>query len=488
VGEGLLPEDFRFGVATAGFQIEGGYNGPRGEPRNNWYDWESDGRVEPSGIALDFWKDYERQLDLVAALGCNSFRISVEWARCEPAEGRYDDEAFARYAAILDACHARGLDPLVTVHHFTHPWWLGDDLWLGEGCAERFGSWAEVVAERLGSRCRHWVTINEANILALSTRVLGAFPPGRRGDLGGFLTMFDNLAAAHVQAYGAIKSRVSDAVVSWNPFSMSVYELDRMVTDILLARSNGIDQHQVGDFCARRREAFYASAAARGAIGPTGASTRRWPRLEASLRRFTARVVAKRGGVGAFSRTLAAVYASPYERTLDVVQIDYYDPETASHLQPPLRRTSGGRLVLPNRPLWEDPPNPAGLVEYAAANDEASLDMWIVENGLCNRVLRGRSYPRPDGWTRDRYLRANLGAVVEARERGIAITGYWHWCLGDNYEWGSYEPRFGLFGVDRERGLAWSDLDAMGVDAAGTYRELIKGLRAGDRSVVDVRA
>ncbi len=64
------------------------------------------------------------------------------------------------------------------------------------------------------------------------------------------------------------------------------------------------------------------------------------------------------------------------------------------------------------------------------------------------------------------------------------MTGYWHWTLADNYEWGSYEPRFGLFGVDRARGLTLSPLDAMGVDAAGTYRDLITQLRAGNRAVL----
>ena len=66
----------------------------------------------------------------------------------------------------------------------------------------------------------------------------------------------------------------------------------------------------------------------------------------------------------------------------------------------------------------------------------------------------------------------------------MPITGYYHWTLADNYEWGSYEPRFGIHGVDRERGTKVLDTDAMGVDAAGAFRTMIDGLRAGDRSVV----
>ncbi|MDQ3146332.1 MAG: family 1 glycosylhydrolase, partial [Actinomycetota bacterium] len=108
-----LPEGFRFGVATAGFQVEGGFNGP-GEPANNWAAWEHDGQVEPSGDALRFWDGYEEHLDRALAAGCDGFRFSVEWARCEPHPGEVDTDALDRYRAILDACTARGLQPLVT--------------------------------------------------------------------------------------------------------------------------------------------------------------------------------------------------------------------------------------------------------------------------------------------------------------------------------------------------------------------------------------
>ncbi|HEX6596360.1 MAG TPA: family 1 glycosylhydrolase, partial [Acidimicrobiales bacterium] len=92
----VLPPGFRFGVATSGFQVEGGYNRP-GLPSNNWLEWEREGRVTPAGRALDFWNRYEDVLDRAVAAGCSAFRLSVEWARCEPAAGRYDEDAFARY-------------------------------------------------------------------------------------------------------------------------------------------------------------------------------------------------------------------------------------------------------------------------------------------------------------------------------------------------------------------------------------------------------
>ena len=115
------------------------------------------------------------------------------------------------------------------------------------------------------------------------------------------------------------------------------------------------------------------------------------------------------------------------------------------------------------------------------------VPLLVVENGLCNRVVNGRSYPRLDGWDRPRYLRRNIAAVMEAVDQGVPVAGYWHWSLVDNYEWGSYEPRFGLYGVDRDRGrhgVEWMPTDAMGADAAGTYGDIIAGLRRGDRTVL----
>jgi beta-glucosidase/6-phospho-beta-glucosidase/beta-galactosidase len=86
--------------------------------------------------------------------------------------------------------------------------------------------------------------------------------------------------------------------------------------------------------------------------------------------------------------------------------------------------------------------------------------------------------------SRPRYLRENLAAVVRAIDAGVPVAAYYHLTLADAYEWGSYQPRFGLFGVERSDGRLWSDLDAMGDDAAGTYRRITDGLRRGDRSVL----
>lgn len=464
-----LPEGFRFGVATAGFQIEGGFNG-RGEPANNWARWERAGKVEPSGIALDFWSDYERQLDRAVAAGCDAFRLSVEWARCEPHPGEIDADALARYRTILDACHARHLRPLVTLHHFTHPEWLGEEFWLALDAPERFAQWTTVAVTALAPACRHWVTINEINVLAPQSWYFGVFPPGHVLDGRGMTRALDHLLAAHVLAYDAIKAVQPEAVVSTNTHPLSAYTTERMLADVLSLRRAGVERADVGIWLARQAAAFDLAFPDHG------------PK-EAALRKWAIRAIPYQR---ALPRAVEAVYASRHELTLDEMQVDWYDPRVDHKFRLPGHRTIGGRTWLPARMLWDDPVEPSALVACLEdyGRTKPGLDFVIAENGLCNRVKRGVAYPRADGWDRVRYLRAHLGAVVAAIEAGVPVSGYYHWCLADNYEWGSYEPRFGLYGVDRERGVRWSELDSMGGAAASTYRQIVEGLRAGDTSVI----
>ena len=120
-GLGVFPAGFLWGVATSAHQVEGG------NCNNQWYEWEQAGRItsgDEAGLACDWWRNAERDLDLAHSLGVNALRISVEWSRVEPLAGVFDDEALNRYRAILRAMHARGIRPWVCLHHFTHPIWF----------------------------------------------------------------------------------------------------------------------------------------------------------------------------------------------------------------------------------------------------------------------------------------------------------------------------------------------------------------------------
>jgi beta-glucosidase/6-phospho-beta-glucosidase/beta-galactosidase len=492
-GPSLLGDGFAIGVATAGYQVEGGYNGD-GEPANNWYDWERTGRAERSGVACQFWSHPEEALDRAAALGCNMFRLSVEWARLEPEQGRFDEAALDRYVEILEMCGARGLEPLITLHHFTHPLWLGEEFWLRPGSPDRFARYVQRVLPALAPHCRRWVTINEPNIVTLMGWIEGACPPGRRLAFADAFCVLDNLLTAHVLAADAIVDLQPGAEVTCNTSSSSIYEHDRLLTDLLLLRAAGVPASDVdryvderralhdasfppqhaGEFAVRR---FYAAVSPYGTNRGAGGGPL-WSRLRAASRRPAPR------------RVIEAVQASPHANSLGAIGFDWYDPVASHALRFPGRRTpGGGRDWSMGRAIWDVVPHPEGLRAWCRVESafHAGLPLWVVENGMATRVVDHRSAVRADGWDRPRYIREHLGAVADAVADGVPVTAYLHWSLVDNYEWGTYEPRLGIFGMDRSDpggAVRWLDTDAAGDDAAGTFSRVVRGLRAGDRSVL----
>jgi beta-glucosidase/6-phospho-beta-glucosidase/beta-galactosidase len=487
----LLGEGFAIGVATAGYQVEGGYNG-EGEPANNWSNWERTGRVERSGVACDFWARPEEALDRAADIGCNAFRLSVEWARLEPEPDRFDDAALARYVEILGMCAARGLEPMITLHHFTHPWWLGEEFWLRPGSPDRFARHVQRVVPVLAPHCRRWVTVNEPNIVMLMGWIEGAHPPGRRLAFADAYCVLDNLLVAHVLAADAISAVQPDAEVTCNTSSSSIYEHDRLVVDLLLLRSAGVPSSDVDRFVDERRalhdaaypphhggeyllRRFFAALSPYGTDRSGGAL---WSQMRAHARRPAPR------------RVVDAVVASPHERPLGAIGFDWYDPVASHALRIPGRVAAGGRRDWSTgRALWDVPPHPAGLAAWCGAESalHAGLPLWVVENGMATRVVDGRSVPREDGWERPRYIGEHLGAIVDAVATGVPVTAYLHWSLVDNYEWGTFEPRLGIFAMDRSDPggrVRWMDTDAQGNDSAGSFKTVVQGLIAGDRSVL----
>jgi beta-glucosidase len=486
----LLGPDFAVGVATAGYQVEGGYNG-EGEPANNWLNWERSGRVERSGAACDFWAHPEEALDRASAIGCNTFRLSVEWARLEPEPDHFDEQALARYIEILGLCRARGLEPMVTLHHFSYPWWLGEEFWLRPGSPDRFVAHVRRVLPALAPHCRQWVTINEPNIQMLMGWIEGATPPGRRRAFADAYCVLDNLLTAHVLAFDAITAVQPDAVVTCNTSSSSIYEHDRLLTDLFLLRAAGVEEKEVdlyiderrilhdavfppqhaGEFMLRR---FFAAVSPYGTTQSIGGGAL-WPRVRSATRRPAPR------------RVVEAVYASPHPSALGAVGFDWYDPIASHAIRIPGRRGEhGGRDWSVGRPIWDVPPHADGLRSWCRAESalHPNLPLWVVENGMATR----NGAPRADGWDRPRYLRDHFQAVVDAVAAEVPLQGYLHWSLMDNYEWGTYEPRLGLFGLDRDGpdgAVRWHDGDAQGHDAAGAFSRIVAGLLAGDRSVLD---
>ncbi len=157
-----FPKVFFIGAATAAHQVEGNnihsdYWAQEHLPHTSF--------TEPSGIACDHYNRYEEDIMLLADAGLNAYRFSVEWARIEPEEGQFDENEIEHYRKVIACCKAHGVEPIVTLMHFTSPMWLiRKGGWEAESTIEYFRRYAAYVTEKLGAELHYICTINEANI------------------------------------------------------------------------------------------------------------------------------------------------------------------------------------------------------------------------------------------------------------------------------------------------------------------------------------
>lgn len=168
-----FPDNFLWGTATAAHQVEG-----NNVNSDFWLLEHNQGSpfVEPSGDACDQYHRYKDDIAMLARLGFNSYRFSIEWARIEPEPGHFSIAELDHYRRVLACCHEHKVTPVVTFHHFTSPRWVtGDGGWEDRRTAERFARYCERAGAHLGDLIGVACTINEANLGAYQY-LIGTLP------------------------------------------------------------------------------------------------------------------------------------------------------------------------------------------------------------------------------------------------------------------------------------------------------------------------
>ncbi|HZN15869.1 MAG TPA: family 1 glycosylhydrolase [Acidimicrobiales bacterium] len=205
-----FPEGFLWGTATAAHQVEGG------NWNNDWWMWEHDPTstaVEPSGDAVDHYHRYPEDIALLAELGFNTYRFSIEWSRIEPERGEFSQAELDHYRRMCGACRDNGIAPIVTFHHFTTPRWVTHEGgWEEPDTAGRFAGYVEKTTAALGDLMGWACTFNEPNVVATMGYLAGVFPPGRR-DPQLRRAVNDIIIDAHHQAVAAVRAGPGDAPV-----------------------------------------------------------------------------------------------------------------------------------------------------------------------------------------------------------------------------------------------------------------------------------
>jgi beta-glucosidase len=400
-----FPDHFLWGAATAAHQVEGDNR------TSDWWEWENDVRAEvpvaePSGSAVDHLRRYRDDIALLAGLGLNAYRFSVEWARVEPRAGEFDEAALAHYSDMVAACVESGVTAIVTLQHFTLPAWVAHaGSWLNPDMPGYFARYTRKVVERLGDRVRYFCTINEPGNL-LTRGYLGTFPtPPFRQDLTAFDTAAAAVNAAHRRSRTVVKELFPDARVGMT-HSLQDWHANPGGTALMtFARELYEDR-------------FLADAGQDDFIG-----VQTYTRIEVDA----PRVVTPLAAAVLRSRRLKEVLLLPLlRRSARAI-------EAAEGVRPDdgRRRTQIGWLWAPE------------AIEATARRVDGlypGKELIVTEHGLAT----------DDDDERIDYIEAGLRSVHRMLDDGLSVTGYLHWSLLDNYEWWhGYRPRFGLVAVDR---------------------------------------
>ena len=383
-----FPADFLWGVATAGHQNEGD-----NVTSDTWFLEHVSPSIfqEPSGKACDGWNRWPEDLDLAAAMHLTAYRFSVEWARVEPEEGRFDPAALDHYEAVVDGAIARGLTPIVTFNHFTSPHWFAAKVGvLADDAADRFARYCDVVMERFGDRIGVAMTLNEPNLPRLLAWVLPEFVVD--------LTRATLKAAS--EAAGVERYRASNVV---QPEDYDAVE-------------DGLERLHVA--------------------GKAAIKARR-PELPVGLSIAMVDDVAVPGGEALRDRKRDEVYGRWLElvRGDDFVGVQNYE-RVVYGPDGPVPAPEGAVLNEMGSPV--EPASLAGAVRYAY--ERAEVPVFVTEHGVGTE----------DDAVRVGFLEPSLDGLAAAMAEGVPVLGYCHWTHLDNFEWvGGYGPKLGLHAVDR---------------------------------------
>lgn len=406
----FLP-DFLLGAATAAHQVEGN--------NTNSDCWameqmEHTSYVEPSLDAVDHYHRYREDIKLMADAGLNAYRFSIEWARIEPEEGRFDETETAHYLDVIRCCKEHGLEPIVTLHHFSSPKWLiRKGGWEAESTVDDFARYVRYIIEKLGNELHYVCTINEANmgiqVAAIAKRYM-----------------------QQMQAQAA-KAQTSDGTVQVG------INLEKMMADQKAAAEENLKVfgvEKVENFTSMRtpegdKIVCRAHEAARAIIKEL------YPDIKVGLTLSLHDIQPVAGG----EEKALAEWSDEFTHYLPFIQNDDFlgvQNYTRSLMGPDgsLPAPDGAELTQMN---YEFYPEALEHVIRKVAEDFKG-DLIVTENGIATDNDKRRIV----------FIEQALLGVQSCIRDGLPVKGYFHWSLLDNFEWQKgYSMTFGLIAVDR---------------------------------------
>ena len=369
-------------MATSAYQVEGGNS------NSDWWAWEKAGKTDnESGRACDYWNRYKEDHDLLQNLGINLFRSSIEWARIEPKEGVFSEEAISHYRKIFKDLKRRNIKTQVTFWWWTSPLWFQEKYgWHKEKSVEIFARYVEKVTREFGDLIDIFATFNEPMVPLGQGYLGGVFPPGQKNPLK-FFRAIKNVAGAHKASYKIIHQIKPEAKVGIT-YLYNWYESEG--SGILLNLINRIAQWFRIDLLGNKIKNYQDYV---------GINYYRLGKIKFELRNFK------------------------------------IDPRGQKYFGFTIEEDEDNVMK------WITYPKGIYLV-LKEASKKFQLPIYITENG-------GPTRKGLNDTERIAFIKNHLSFVHKAIREGVDVRGYNFWSLVDNLEWlYGYEPRFGLIEID----------------------------------------
>ncbi len=397
-----FPKNFKWCVATSGHQIEGE------NIHSDWWQWEQlKGKIangDRSGFATNHWNLVDEDVRLISDLNVGYYRMSVEWSRLEPSPGVFSKEALEHYRHELHELLGRGIQPMITLNHFTLPIWVADrGGWEWKGMPAAFARFVEFVYRGLGNDVRDWITINEPMVEVAFGYIAGDFPPGKRNDDKAAVRAIEGMLRSHTLAY---------------------HLLHRLAAEQKRIIRVGLAHHfRIFDPKNATLPDWLMTWMVDGSFN--------WAFPDA-VQSGTLRLLLPLPVIKSF-RDL--------RKTQDFIGVNYYTRSLVDFST--LRHPNEFMLAAEGKPVtdvgWEIYPEGIYRILKAVAKRYPGLPILVTENGLADK----------SDIQRLSFLKEHLYQLSRALKEGVPLDGYCHWSLLDNFEWTEgFQPRFGLYEVD----------------------------------------
>lgn len=433
---GGFSKGFLLGASTAAHQVEGN------NIHNDYWaqeQMEHSSFAEPSLDAVDHYNRYEEDIRLMAEAGLNAYRFSIEWARIEPEEGKFQEAEVEHYRKVIRCCKENGIQPIVTMLHFTSPKWLIEaGGWEAESTVRYFKRYCAYIAEQLGEELEYVCTINEANmglqIAAIGRRYMLQMQKQMAAKQNGGAE--ENSAAkkqnGSAEADSAAAKLEGSVQVGIN---MESFLAERKAAQEETARIFGTADPQIfvssrtpeGDLLVMR-----AHEAARDAMKAV------CPHLKVGLTLSLHDIQAQPGGEEAAEKEWNEEFLHylPFIRQDDFFGLQNYT-RTLMGAEGSLPAPEGAELTQMNYEFYPE------ALEHVIRKvaEEFPGDIIVTENGIATA----------DDARRVEFIRRALQGINACQKDGIPVKGYLHWSLLDNFEWQKgFSMTFGLIAVDRK--------------------------------------